>query len=74
MIMLPSNVDDFILENLPGTCPEIAKKMETVFTYRGTDQYHFRTVVNKHMNTLKRYGLVEWDGTVINGAKLWKKS
>ena len=73
MIMLPSNVDDFILANLPGTCPEIAAKMETVFPYRGCDQYHFTHTVNRHMNSLKKYGLVRWDGEVRNGAKLWER-
>lgn len=73
MIMLPSNVDDFILANLPGTCPEIAAKMETIFTYRGSDQYHFVHTVNRHMNTLKKYGFVKWDGEVRDGAKLWER-
>ena len=74
MITLPSNVDQFILDNLPGTCPEIAAKMERVFTYRGTDQYHFVHTVNKHMNSLKKYGIVRWDGEVTEGrAKIWVK-
>lgn len=75
MIMLPSNVDEFILANLPGTCPEIAAKMETIFPYRGTDQYHWRTVVNRHMNVMRRYGIVRWDGEVTQGgAKIWVRN
>lgn len=75
MIPLPSNIDEFILANLPGTCPEIAAKMKDVFTYRGHDQYHFTQTVNRHMNSLKRYGIVRWNGEVTKGgAKIWVKN
>ena len=75
MIMLPSNIDDFILENLPGSCPEIAEKIEKVFPYRGHDQYHWTHTINKHMNTLRRYGLVRWDDEVTEGrAKIWVRN
>lgn len=42
MIMLQSDIDQFIIEHLPGTCPEIADELEKVIPYRGSDQYHFR--------------------------------
>lgn len=75
MIMLPSNIDQFIIEHLPGTCPEIADELEKVVPYRGSDQYHFRQTVNRHMNSLKRYGIVRWDGEVSEGgAKIWVKN
>ena len=73
-IPLPSNYDDFIVCNLPATCPEIAEKMKRVFAYRGSNPNHWRTVVNRHMNSLKKYGIVKWEGKIRNGAKLWERN
>lgn len=75
MIMLPSDIDQFIMENLPGTCPEIAAKLRAIVPYRGHDQYHWTTTINRHMNSLKKHGLVRWDGEVSGGrAKIWVRN
>ena len=67
--------DDWILEHLPSSCPELAIDWikESGLDLNDLNYQHFRNILNRKMKSMERYGIVRWNYQTMpkTGAKIW---
>ena len=65
--------DEWILEHLPGTCPEMAIEWMKETGQHFTDALYatIKNRLQRHVKSMERYGIVEYRYEVKEGAKIW---